>query len=262
MNTLHTSSIPWHNHRVRLVSDSTISHFLTPQKIKIHLVLSYLNLLTAGTSHQTYPSLLELIPPYRPFPLVFFLLFSLLLHSPLHGQVALSPILPGGFAWIQPTSFVLSLFTAREKSHFPRMGYINLRPTTKWKFQGPFLNNDYTFQDGTGRVWVSSRGLWQLCRDCMLLKLVLCSTLELGVRSVSQALYFQPRPLSWALGLNTTLYDDHSLFDHQSPPGRFCLLLTVSLTSCVMLGKTLTLWTAVFSVKSVSMWKLVQVSRW
>ena len=166
------------------------------------------------------------------------------------------------FAWIRPLPLSLVYSQPQEKSHFPRMGYINFEAYCKTKVQGPFLNNDYTFQDGTGRVWVSSRGLWQLCK---------LHVREAGPVFNSRTwsaqcfpgLCFQPRPLSWALGLNTILYDDHSLFDHQSPPGRFWFTPDSFTHQLCNVGQdTHPLWTAVSQCKiRKSMWKLVQVSR-
>ena len=77
------------------------------------------------------------------------------------------------------------------------------------------------------------------------------------------SLHLKPRPLSWALGLNTILYDDHSLFDHQSPPGRFWFTPDSFTHQLCNVGQdTHPLWTAVSQCKiRKSMWKLVQVSR-
>lgn len=265
MNTLHTPAL-FLDHfitEVRLVSDSTTSHFLTPQKIKISFGSQLPE--PPDSWHHCRPTLLSWnsSPALHHIPSLWFSSYFSHYYSTVLFMAKLpSPICPGGVCLDSPTSFVLSLFTAPGEVTFSQMGYINFEAYCKTKVQGPFLNNDYTFQDGTGRVWVSSRGLWQLCK---------LHVREAGPVFNSRTwsaqcfpgLCFQPRPLSWALGLNTILYDDHSLFDHQSPPGRFWFTPDSFTHQLCNVGQdTHPLWTAVSQCKiRKSMWKLVQVSR-
>ena len=124
--------------------------------------------------------------------------------------------------------------------------------------QGLLLNNDYKFQDDMSRAWVSSMGPWQL-HELHVHEAGPVFNCRTSSAQCLLGLYFQPRPLFCALGLNTILYEHHSLLLQVD----FVLLLMLSLTSCVMLGKTLTVSELQCQCEICkAMQKLVQVSSW
>ena len=228
-----TKILPWIVYTHQLYSLTSLSErwiwsqpapfptFWLLKRWRFHLVLSYLKLLTAGITADllfslgTHPS-----PSITSLPFGF--LPTFLITTPQSSSWPTWPLLifPGRVCLDSPTSFVLSLFTTPGEVTFSQDGLHKFWGLVQNENVGSFSKQWLSFQDGTSRVWVSSMGLWQLYK----LHVHEASTVFNSRTSSAQCLpgfYFQPRPLSWALGLNTILYDNHSLFDHQYPPSRF-----------------------------------------
>lgn len=198
MNSLHTPAL-FLDHFIRevnLVLASTISHFLTPQQMKISFGSQLPE--PPDSWHHCRPTLLSWNSSFTFHHIPFLWFSSYFSHYTPQSSSWPTwplPIFPGRVCLDSPTSFVLSLFTAPGEATFSQDGLHKFWGLVQNENVGSFSKQWLSFQDGTSRVWVSSMGLWQLYKlHVHEASHVFNSRTELQVHSVSQVSISSPDP--------------------------------------------------------------------